>query len=108
MRRVKRHIKLRKKIIGTKNRPRLAIFRSNKHIFAQVIDDSLSKTLISASDAKIGKLPKREKAYEVGRSIAQKALKNKIKSVVFDRGGFLYHGRISEFAKGAREGGLEF
>lgn len=93
---------------GTADRPRLAVFRSNQHIFAQVIDDKAGKTLVSASDLKMAKEGKGKKAYEVGKQLAVKALKLKIKKVVFDRGGFLYHGRITEVSKGAREGGLEF
>ena len=105
--RVRRHIKVRKHLSGTKNRPRLAVFRSSSHIYAQIIDDSKSVTLVSASDVKeIG--TKTEKAYNVGKKLAEKAIKKKISQVVFDRGGFLYHGRVSELAKGAREGGLKF
>ncbi|MBI2337987.1 50S ribosomal protein L18 [Candidatus Daviesbacteria bacterium] len=106
--RIKRHKKIRKKIMGTKDRPRLAVFRSSRHIYAQIIDDSTGKTLVSESDFKMEKLPKSQKAAQVGKKMAEKALKLKIKKVVFDRGGFLYHGRIAEFSKGAREGGLEF
>ncbi|MBI3103379.1 50S ribosomal protein L18 [Candidatus Daviesbacteria bacterium] len=105
--REKRHQKIRRKIGGTKECPRLAVFRSNQHIYAQIIDDEIGKTLVSFSDVKMdGK--KMEKAYQTGKTLAEKALKNKIKKVVFDRGGFLYHGRIAQVAKGAREGGLEF
>ncbi len=108
--RVRKHKKIRKKIFGTARRPRLSVFRSNKHIYAQIIDDTVNKTLVSASDAKIAgnKMNKKQKAYEVGKKLAEKAIKSKIKSVVFDRGGFLYQGRIAELAKGARERGLEF
>lgn len=105
--RVKRHNKIRKTITGTSDRPRLCVFRSNKHIFAQIIDDSLGKTIAAVSDVKLSGT-KAEKAYKVGEELAKKALKLKIKSVVFDRGGFLYHGRIETLAKGAREGGLKF
>lgn len=105
--RLGKHKKIRRKIIGTKDRPRLSVFRSNQHILAQIIDDSAGKTLVSASDYKeTGR--KLEKAYNVGKMLAQKALKIKIKNVVFDRGGFLYQGRVAELAKGAREGGLNF
>ena len=100
--RVKRHLKVRKKIIGTKLRPRLAVFRSSKHIYVQIIDDSSGKTLAAESDFKLSKVAK------LGKKVAEKAIKLKIKEVVFDRGGFLYHGRIAEIAKGAREGGLKF
>lgn len=105
--RIKRHYKIREKVVGTKQRPRLSVFRSNQHIFAQIIDDSLGKTLVSESDFK-QEGAKLEKAYKVGKKLAEKAIKVKIKEVVFDRGGFLYQGRIAELAKGAREGGLKF
>jgi len=105
--RIRKHIKIRRKVIGTSNRPRLAVFRSHQHIYAQIIDDSQAKTLVSASDIKeTGN--KKEKALKVGKTLASKAVKVKITEVVFDRGGFLYQGRIAEFAKGAREGGLKF
>ncbi len=105
--RIKRHLTIRKHLAGTKECPRLAVFRSNKHIFAQIIDDNDSKTIVSVSDIKAeGK--KSEKAYQMGKKLAEKALKKKLKKMVFDRGGFLYHGRIAQLAKGAREGGLEF
>lgn len=107
--RTKRHYRIRKYIKGTVERPRLSVFRSSKHIFAQVIDDTNSKTLVSESDLKTaGNGSKMERAYQVGQKLAEKALKAGIKSVVFDRGGFLYHGRIEKLAKGAREGGLNF
>ena|SRR3989304_6146726 len=106
--RSKKHYKIRKKIVGTSDRPRLAVFRSNQHIYAQIIDDKIGKTLAFESDLKKDKMPKAEMAYEVGKNLAAKARKLKIKKVVFDRGGFLYHGRIESLAKGAREGGLEF
>lgn len=106
--RIKRHLKIRKKVVGTGKRPRLSVFRSGKHIYAQVIDDKAGKTLLSESDLKTDKVAKKEKAYIVGKKLAEKAIKKKIKEVIFDRGGFLYHGRVAELAKGAREGGLEF
>ncbi|MBI4035506.1 50S ribosomal protein L18 [Candidatus Daviesbacteria bacterium] len=106
--RERKHQKVRKKIVGTKDRPRLAVFRSGKHIYAQIIDDQASKTLAATNDLKLAKVQKTKKAYEVGKQLAEKALKLKVKKVVFDRGGFLYHGRIAELSKGAREGGLEF
>ena len=87
---------------------RLSVFRSSKHIYAQIIDDNIGKTLIAASDFKVGQGKKKEKAYNVGIALAKMALKKKITEVVFDRGRFLYHGRIEEVAKGAREGGLKF
>lgn len=106
--RVRKHQKVRKKIIGVKDRPRLAVFRSGKHIYAQIIDDTVGKTLVAASDLKMEKQTKNQKAFEVGKKLAAASQKLKIKKVVFDRGGFLYHGRIAMVGKGAREGGLEF
>lgn len=106
--RVRKHIKIRKRIYGTKDRPRLSVFRSNQHIFAQLIDDAAGKTLASVSDLVAKKGSKKAKAYETGKLLAAKAFKLKIKKVVFDRGGFLYIGRVAELGKGAREGGLEF
>lgn len=106
--RIKRHKKIRKRLTGIKDKPRLSVFRSSKYIYAQIIDDSVSKTLASVNDIKMDKVEKNKKAHEVGKKIAEKALKIKIKKVIFDRGGFLYHGRVAELAKGAREGGLEF
>lgn len=106
--RVKRHQKIRRRIIGTEDRPRLSVFRSLSHIYAQIIDDSQNQTLVSSSDVKLNKGSKKEKAYQVGKKLAEKALKHKIKGVVFDRGGYLYHGRVAELARGAREGGLKF
>ncbi len=105
--RIRKHTKIRKKIMGTKDCPRLSVFRSSQHIYAQIIDDSQSKTLVSISDLKETGT-KKEKALKVGKNLAEKALKHKIKRVVFDRGGFLYQGRVAELAKGAREGGLNF
>lgn len=107
--RQKRHYKIRKYLAGTSQKPRLAVFRSDKHIYAQIIDDERGKTIVADSDLKTTKKgPKVEMAFEVGKNIAKKALKKGIKKVVFDRGGFLYHGRIEKVALGAREGGLEF
>lgn len=106
--RTKKHSKIRKNIKGTKDRPRLSVFRSGQHISAQIIDDSESRTLAAANDLKMSKEPKMKKAYEIGKKLAKEALRLKIKKVVFDRGGFLYHGRVAELARGAREGGLEF
>ncbi len=107
----KRQFRTRAKIKGTLNRPRLSVFRSNKYIFAQMIDDVSGKTLISVSEKELGretKLSKTEKSKGLGLLLAKKALGKKIKSVVFDRGGYLYHGRVKALAEGAREGGLEF
>lgn len=102
------HEKIRKKIYGTGEKPRLAVYRSNQHIYAQAINDQEGKTLVHENDLNMEKATKGQKAYNVGKSLAEKLLKLKIKKVVFDRGGFVYHGRINMVAKGAREGGLEF
>lgn len=106
--RIRKHQKVRKKIVGTKDRPRLAVFRSGKHIYAQIIDDKTGTTLAAVSDLKMDKQTKNQKAFEAGKKLAMLAKKHKIKQVVFDRGGFLYHGRVANLGKGAREGGLEF
>ncbi len=106
--RINRHFKIRKRVIGTETKPRLAVFRSSAHIYAQVIDDSKQKTIVSESDIKLEKGTKVERSFEVGKKLAEKAIKKGINEVVFDRGGFLYHGRIAELARGAREGGLKF
>lgn len=105
--RIRKHIKVRKTVKGSTERPRLSVYRSHQHIFAQIIDDNKGVTLVWASDVKF-KGPKKQKAYEVGKELAEKAKKVKITNVVFDRGGFLYEGRVAELAKGAREGGLNF
>ena len=105
--RLSRHLSLRKHLSGGVNRPRLSVFRSNQHIYAQIIDDKKKVTLISQSDNGLKGI-KSEKAYLVGKNLAKAALSKKIKKVVFDRGGFLYHGRVKALAEGAREGGLEF
>jgi large subunit ribosomal protein L18 len=98
---------IRKKVSGTSERPRLAVFRSNKEIYAQLIDDVSNVTLTSASSAD-SKGTKTEQASAVGKLIADNALKAGISSVVFDRGGFLYHGRVKALAESARDGGLKF
>lgn len=109
--RVKRHTRIRKKIYGTTARPRLSVFRSLHYIYAQIIDDDTSVTLVGMSDkalAKTKQLKKSEKAYELGKIVADLAKKKHITEVVFDRGGNKYHGRVAEFARGAREHGLIF
>lgn len=113
-RRVMRHIRLRKKMSGTTERPRLAVFRSNQHIYAQLIDDSAGHTLVAAStldqdlkDQTSGE-GKIDSATAVGTSIAQKAKDAGVGRVVFDRGGYAYHGRVKALAEAAREVGLEF
>jgi len=95
---------------GTEDRPRLLVFRSNQHIYAQLIDDDKAQILISASDKdlKLKKGKKSDIAEQVGKLIAEKAVENKIEKVVFDRGGFVFHGRIKALADGARKGGLKF
>lgn len=127
--RINRHKRVRAKIIGTASRPRLCVFRSSNHIYAQLIDDENKRTLLAASDKKISK-PKTVKektnnpvanspesksfsgkaarAFEVGKNVAKKAIEKKIEKVVFDRGGYKYHGRVKALAEGAREGGLKF
>ncbi len=98
-----RHRRVRAKIKGTAKKPRLCVFRSHQHIYAQLIDDDKGKTMASAQgQANI------KKAHEVGKLIAQQALEKKIEKVVFDRGGYKYHGRVKAVAEGAREGGLKF
>ena len=106
--RIRLKSKIRAKIVGTEARPRLTVFRSNKFIYAQVINDKIGKTLAEASDVKITKGTKSERAKEVGRAIAVNAIKAKIKQVVFDRNGFKYTGRVKLVADEARAGGLEF
>ncbi|MCH5209692.1 MAG: 50S ribosomal protein L18 [Oscillospiraceae bacterium] len=109
--RIRRHKRVRKNISGTAERPRLNVFRSAKHIYAQIIDDTKGVTLVAASsmdkdfDGYGGNV---EGAKKVGAKIAEKASAAGIKAVVFDRGGYVYHGRVAALAEGAREGGLEF
>lgn len=107
--RTRRHKRVRSKISGTASIPRLNLFRSNKGLFVQLINDDLGITLASASEKEIkGKKTKTEAAKEVGKLIARKAQEKKIEKVVFDRGGYRYHGRVKALAEGAREGGLVF
>ena len=114
-----RHLRVRKKISGTSDSPRLSIFRSNKFIYAQIINDDENKTLVSSSsrdsdvlkdktENKSGLSTKNFDAYKVGLAISNKCKKSGIKKVVFDRGGYRYHGRVKALADGARENGLEF
>ena len=107
-RRIKIKYRVRNKISGTAARPRLSVFRSNKQIYAQVIDDETAKTLVSASSLGMEAIPKKEQAAKVGEALAQKAIEAGITTVVFDRNGYLYHGRVKELADGARKGGLKF
>jgi len=124
--RQRKHRRVRAKISGTKSVPRLCVFRSNKHIYAQLIDDEKGHTLVACSDLEIKNKKITEKtkkqaenkkihngrkcllAFETGKLTAEKAKKKNIKKVVFDRGGYRYHGRVKALAEGAREGGLEF
>jgi large subunit ribosomal protein L18 len=109
--RLKRHERMRTKLSGTPEVPRLNVFRSNTNIYAQIIDDKNGKTLVSASSLEKGfddSGTKKETAKKVGLAVAKKAVDANIKRVVFDRGGYQYHGRVKELAEGAREGGLEF
>ena len=112
--RVKKHERLRNRYSGTANRPRLSVFRSNMHMYAQVIDDEAGKTICAAStvekDAKseLEKTNDTEAAAYVGKLIAKRAMDTGIKEVVFDRGGYLYHGKVKALADAAREAGLEF
>lgn len=104
-----RHTRIRKDIAGTTQVPRLSVFRSSKHIYAQIIDDTSSKTLVAACDKNVkGKMTKLQKSEEVGKIIAQLALDKKIEKVVFDRGGHAFGGRVAALAKAAREKGLKF
>ena len=111
---IRRHARIRAKISGTNDRPRLSIFRSNKYIYAQLIDDETGKTLVAASDIGIKqgktktKKTKIERAKEVGNLVAKEAKTKKIKTIVFDRGGFIYAGRVRSLAEAARESGLVF
>ena len=108
----RRHLRVRKKIAGTAERPRLVVFRSAKHIYAQVVDDAKGVTLVGASDRTEGVSPegtgKTAKSFALGRHIAVKAKEKGIARVVFDRAGYQYHGRVKAVADGARKGGLEF
>ena len=112
--RAKKHMKIRKTLSGTSSRPRLSVFRSNKHMYAQVIDDEAGNTIVSAStvqaDVKKGldKTNNVEAAKKLGEVIAKKALDNGIKTVVFDRGGYIYQGKVKALAEAAREAGLDF
>jgi large subunit ribosomal protein L18 len=106
--REKRQIRIRKKISGTAEKPRLSVFRSNKYLYVQLIDDLAQKTLIAANTVKEEKGDNKEAAKWVGKSIAEKAIKVNINNVVFDRSGYRYHGVIKEIADAAREGGLKF
>ena len=110
--RIRRHARVRKHVRGTAERPRLAVYRSNKHISAQIIDDRAGRTLAAAStleaDLRGGGTSNKDAATRVGQLVAQRAREAGVERVVFDRGGFLYHGRAAAVAEAAREAGLEF
>ena len=106
--RLKRHARVRGKISGTAERPRMSVFRSNKQIYVQIINDLTGTTLVSASSLGMEACPKKEQAAKVGELAAKKALEAGITTVVFDRNGYLYHGRVKEVADAARNGGLKF
>ena len=112
--RVKKHMKIRNRFAGTAERPRLAVFRSNNHMYAQIIDDTVGKTLVAASTlekdvkAELEKTNDVDAAAYLGTVIAKRALEKGIKAVVFDRGGYIYQGKIAALAEAAREAGLEF
>lgn len=105
-----RHRRVRATITGTAKRPRLSVYRSNKHIVLQLIDDERGATLLGVSDRIVqrAKTTKSERAFETGKILAQKATAEGITNVIFDRGGYKYHGRVAKAAEGAREGGLKF
>ena len=112
--RVKKHMKIRNRFSGTAERPRLTVFRSNNHVYAQVIDDVAGKTLVSASTlekdikAELKNTDDIEAATKIGDVVAKRALEKGIKAVVFDRGGYIYHGKVEALAEAARKAGLEF
>jgi large subunit ribosomal protein L18 len=110
-RRARRHLRVRKRVVGTAARPRLVVFRSSKHIYAQVVDDARGVTLVGAADTSEGieveGKGKTAKSFALGRLIAARAKEKGIARVVFDRGGYQYHGRVKAVAEGARKGGLE-
>lgn len=107
-RRIKIKYRVRNKISGTTQRPRMSVFRSNKQIYVQIINDETATTLVAASSLGMEPMPKKEQAAKVGEAVAKKALEAGITEVVFDRNGYLYHGRVKEVADGARKGGLKF
>ncbi len=107
-RRIKIKFRIRKNIFGTAERPRMSVFRSNKQIYVQIINDLEGKTLASASSLGMESMPKCEQAEKVGELVAKKALEAGVTAVVFDRNGYLYHGRVKQLADAARKGGLNF
>ncbi len=112
-RRIKRKGTIRKRVVGTPERPRLSVFRSAKHVYAQAIDDTTGRVVAAASDTEPGiktalSGPKKQRARQIGKVIGEKLIALKVTAVVFDRNGFIYHGRVKEVADGAREAGLAF
>ena len=111
---IRRHKRVRARVSGTMNVPRLCVFRSNQRIYAQLIDDEKGITIVAAQEKEIKKADAGDRkgkialAYGIGKLVAEKALEKKIKKIVFDRGGYKYHGRVKALAEGAREGGLQF
>lgn len=105
--RIRRHRRVRKKVFGTPDRPRLSVYRSNRHIYAQLVDDVAGRTLAAASDLGMEDGTKTDRARRVGLAIAERARAIGVERAVFDRGGRLYHGRVKAVAEGAREGGLQ-
>lgn len=107
--RLKKKIRIRKTVKGTSERPRLCVFRSNKHIYAQIINDEQGQTLVASSSLKAGEKAKPvDMAKKIGQAVAKAAIAKNIKDVVFDRNGYIYHGQVKSLADGAREGGLNF
>ena len=104
--RLHRHARVRRKVNGTPDRPRLAVYRSNRHIYAQLVDDRAARTVASASDAELAEGNKTARANRVGKLLAERAKEVGVEQAVFDRGGRLYHGRVKALAEGAREAGL--
>ena len=107
-RRIKIKYRIRKRVNGTAERPRMTVFRSNKQIYVQIINDLTGNTLAAASSLGMESMPKKEQAQKVGELVAKKAIEKGIQAVVFDRNGYLYHGRVKELADAARKGGLNF
>jgi len=111
MGRKRRHLRIRKKVSGTEQRPRLCVFRSNRHIYAQMIDDTRHSVLFgigSLNDKELSGKKKTEVAFEIGKKIGQTAIDKGIKEITFDRGGYRYHGRVKSLAEGVRKAGLKF
>ncbi|HEY7877126.1 MAG TPA: 50S ribosomal protein L18 [Gemmatimonadaceae bacterium] len=104
----RRHLRVRKRVEGTSERPRLVVHRTLKHIYAQIVDDMSNRTLLTVSDLTVGEGKKQERSAAVGKAVAEQAKAAGISRVVFDRAGYKYHGRVKAVADGAREGGLEF